>query len=296
MCLHIFSNGPIVGWVVAGTSSVVTVGFPSLSSVNSNLDPARLLIDQIVDCVRHGEIIVRSINDCEPGSDCEKKVWKCLRQRARARKGLVGNIGNTTIHIDNSLEHGTLDGIGQRLTTLRRYTKHCQRYNRPRLSLGFNPIISHWWWTCLNSKSKPLQNFCSLPFHRHLFSPPRVHPINRSLLFKRLRPSTECDADCFHSTKVSPIGSNPSESASELFFLSPSLPRQMPPKIYPMADQARLPSGVSHLYFPHQMPLTFFPPPSTSLAHAMNFEILKLPSLKDAVDGLSLASLKCIHH
>ena len=74
MCLHIFSNGPIVGWVVAGTSSVVTVGFPSLSSVNSNLDPARLLIDQIVDCVRHGEIIVRSINDCEPGSDCEKKV------------------------------------------------------------------------------------------------------------------------------------------------------------------------------------------------------------------------------
>ena len=40
-------------------------------------------------------------------------------------------------------------------------------------------------WTCLNSKSKPLQNFCSLPFHRHLFSPPRVHPINRSLLFKR---------------------------------------------------------------------------------------------------------------
>ena len=40
-------------------------------------------------------------------------------------------------------------------------------------------------WTCLNSKSKPLQNFCPLPFPRHLFSPPRVHPINRPLLFKR---------------------------------------------------------------------------------------------------------------
>ena len=134
-------------------------------------------------------------------------------------------------------------------------------------------------------------------------SPASLFPTSRAsnkplaaLQETRLRPSTECDADCFHSTKVSPIGSNPSESASELFSLSPSLPRQMPPKIYPMADQAGLPSGVSHLYFPHQMPLTFFPPPFTSLADAMNFEILKLPSLKDAVDGLSLASLKCIHH
>ena len=134
-------------------------------------------------------------------------------------------------------------------------------------------------------------------------SPASLFPTSRAsnkplaaLQETRLRPSTECDADCFHSTKVSPIGSNPPESASELFSLSPSLPRQMPPKIYPMADQARLPSGVSHLYFPHQMPLTFFPPPFTSLADAMNFEILKLPSLKDAVDGLSLASLKCIHH
>ena len=74
MCLHIFSNGQIVGWVVAGISSVVASCWFQLGSVNSNLDPARLLIDQIVDCVRHGEIIVRSINDCEPGSDCEKKV------------------------------------------------------------------------------------------------------------------------------------------------------------------------------------------------------------------------------
>ena len=136
-------------------------------------------------------------------------------------------------------------------------------------------------------------------------SPASLFPTSRAsnkplaaLQETRLRPSTECDADCFHSTKVcrfyqlAPIHQNQHQNCS----LSPSLPRQMPPKIYPMADQARLPSGVSHLYFPHQMPLTFFPPPSTSLAHAMNFEILKLPSLKDAVDGLSLASLKCIHH
>ena len=49
-------------------------------------------------------------------------------------------------------------------------------------------------------------------------SPASLFPTSRAsnkplaaLQETRLRPSTECDADCFHSTKVSPIGSNPSE-------------------------------------------------------------------------------------